>query len=57
LDSSGGGEHRKVEAKKMKCDMMMQGREFLRVENDLKDELQSVRKDNKELCKNLHDKL
>jgi len=57
LDSSGGGEHRKVEAKKMKCDMMMQGLEFLRVENDLKDELQSVRKDNKELCKNLHDKL
>jgi len=36
---------------------MMQGFEFSRVENALKDELQSVRKDNKELRKKLHDKL
>jgi len=39
----------KAEAKKTKCDMLMQGFEFSRVENALKDELQSVRKDNKEL--------
>ncbi|XP_068475028.1 coiled-coil domain-containing protein SCD2-like [Phaseolus vulgaris] len=37
--------------------MLMQGFEFSRVENALKDELQSVRKDNKELRKKLHDKL
>ncbi|XP_068503798.1 coiled-coil domain-containing protein SCD2-like [Phaseolus vulgaris] len=47
----------KAEAEKTKCDMMMQGLEFSRVENALKDELQSVRQDNKELCKKLHDKL
>ncbi len=47
----------RAEAEKIKCDMMMQGLEFLRVENALKDELQSVRKDNKELRKKLHDKL
>jgi len=47
----------KAETEKTKCDMMMQGLEFLRVENTLKDELQSVRKDNKELRKKLHDKL
>ena len=32
----------KAEAEKPKCDMMMQGLEFSRVENALKDELQSV---------------
>ncbi|XP_068474042.1 uncharacterized protein [Phaseolus vulgaris] len=37
--------------------MLMQGFEFSQVENALKDELQSVRKDNKELRKKLHDKL
>ena len=37
--------------------MLMQGFEFSRVENALKDELQSMRKDNKELRKKLHDKL
>ncbi|XP_068475056.1 coiled-coil domain-containing protein SCD2-like [Phaseolus vulgaris] len=47
----------KAEAEKTKCDMMMQGLEFSRVENALKDELQSVRQDNKELHKKLHDKL
>ncbi|XP_068503901.1 uncharacterized protein [Phaseolus vulgaris] len=47
----------KAEAEKTKCDMMMQGLEFSRVENALKDELQSVRQDNKELRKKLHDKL
>ena len=47
----------KATTEKTKCDMLMQGLEFLRVENDLKDELQSVRKDNKELRKKLHDKL
>ncbi|XP_068476568.1 uncharacterized protein [Phaseolus vulgaris] len=47
----------KAATEKTKCDMLMQGLEFLRVENDLKDELQSVRKDNKELRKKLHDKL
>jgi len=33
----------KVEAEKTKCDMLMQGFEFSRVENALKDELQRVR--------------
>jgi len=47
----------KAEAEKIKCDMLIQGLEFSRVENALKDELQSVRKDNKELRKKLHDKL
>jgi len=47
----------RAEAEKIKCDMMMQGLEFSRVENALKDELQSVGKDNKELRKKLHDKL
>jgi len=47
----------RAEVEKIKCDMMMQGLEFSRVENALKDELQSVRKDNKELRKKLHDKL
>ena len=37
--------------------MLMQGLEFSRVKNALKVELQSVRKDNKELRKKLHDKL
>ncbi|XP_068476746.1 uncharacterized protein [Phaseolus vulgaris] len=47
----------KAAAEKTKCDMLMQGLEFSQVENALKDELQSVRKDNKELHKKLHDKL
>jgi len=47
----------KAEAEKTKCDMLMQGLEFSRVENALKNELQSMRKDNKELRKKLHDKL
>jgi len=47
----------RAEAEKIKCDMMMQGFEFSRVKNALKDEFQSVRKDNKELRKKLHDKL
>jgi len=47
----------KAAAEKTKCDMLMQGLEFSRVENALKDELQSVRKDNKEQRKKLHDKL
>jgi len=47
----------KAAAEKTKCDMLMQGLEFSRVENALKDELQSVSKDNKELRKKLHDKL
>jgi len=47
----------KAEAEKTKCDMMMQGLEFSRVENALKDELKSMRQDNKELRKKLHDKL
>ena len=47
----------KAKAEKTKCDMMMQGLEFSRVENTLKDELQSVRKDNKQLPKKPHDKL
>jgi len=47
----------KAAAEKTKCDMLMQGLEFSRVENALKDELQSVRKDNKELRKKHHDKL
>jgi len=47
----------KAEAEKTKCDMLMQGFEFSRVENALRDELQSLRKDNKELRKKLHDKL
>ena len=47
----------KAEAENTKCDMLMQGLEFSRVENALKDELQSVCKDNKELRRKLHDKL
>ncbi|XP_068486765.1 WEB family protein At3g02930, chloroplastic-like [Phaseolus vulgaris] len=47
----------RAEAEKIKCDLMMQGLEFSRVENALKDELQSVRTNNKELRKKLHDKL
>jgi len=47
----------KAEAEKTKCDMLMQGLKFSRVENALKDEHQSMRKDNKELRKKLHDKL
>ena len=35
----------RAEADKLKCDMLMQGLEFLRVENDLNDELPSLRKD------------
>ena len=47
----------KAKAEKTKCDMMMQGLELSRVENALKDELKSVRQDNKELRKKLRDKL
>ena len=36
---------------------MLQGLEFSRVENALNEELRSLRKDNKELRKKLHDKL
>ena len=42
----------RAEAEKVKCDMMMQGLEFSRVENALNEELQSLRKDKTEL----HDK-
>ena len=47
----------KSEAEKVKCDMLMQGFEFSRVENALKDELRSVRDDKNELRRKLHDKL
>ncbi|XP_068475467.1 uncharacterized protein [Phaseolus vulgaris] len=47
----------RAEAEKVKCDMMMQGLEFSRVENALNEELRSLRKDKKELRKKLHDKL
>jgi len=47
----------RAEAEKIKCDMMMQGLEFSRVENTLKKELRSLHKDKKELRKKLHDKL
>jgi len=47
----------KAEAEKIRCDMMLQGLEFLRVENTLNEELRSLRKDKKELRKKLHDKL
>jgi len=47
----------KAEAENIKCDMMIQGFEFSRVKNALKDELQSVRKDKNELRRKLHDKL
>jgi len=47
----------KAEAKKIKCDMLLQGIEFSRVENALKDELRSVRDDKNELRRKLHDKL
>ena len=46
-----------AEAEKAKCDMLMQGLEFSRVENALNKELQSLRKDKKELHRKLHDKL
>jgi len=45
------------EAEKVKCDMMMQGLEFSRVENALNDELRSLRKDKAELRLKLHNKL
>jgi len=35
----------KAEAKKIKCDMLMQGLEFSRVENALNDEIRSLRGD------------
>ena len=47
----------RAEAEKVKCDMMMQGLEFSRVENALNEELRSLRKDKKELRRKLHDKL
>ena len=47
----------RAEAEKVKCDMMMQGLEFSQVENALNKELQSFRKDKKELRQKLYDKL
>jgi len=47
----------RAEAEKVKCDMMMQGLEFSRVENTLNEELRSLRKDKTELRRKLHDKL
>jgi len=47
----------RAKAEKAKCDMMMQGLEFSRVENALNVELRSLRKDKKELRRKLHDKL
>jgi len=47
----------RAEAEKVKCDMMMQGLEFSRVENALNDELRSLCKDKTELRRKLHDKL
>ena len=47
----------KVEAEKIKCNMLLQGIEFSRVEKALKDELRSVRDDKNELRRKLHDKL
>ena len=47
----------RAEAEKIKCDMMMQGLEFSRVENALNEELRSLHKDKSELRRKLHDKL
>jgi len=47
----------RAEAGKLKCDMLMQGLEFSRVENALNDELRSLRKDKAELRQKLHVKL
>jgi len=47
----------RAEVEKIKCDMMMQGLEFSRVENALNEELRSLCKDKAELCRKLHDKL
>jgi len=47
----------RAETEKVKCDMMMQGSEFSRVENALKDELQSLHQDKAELRQKLHNKL
>jgi len=47
----------RAKAEKIKCDMMMQGLEFSRVENALNEELRSLRKDKAELRRKLHDKL
>jgi len=47
----------RAEADKVKCDMVMQGIEFSRVENALNDELRSLRKDKAELRLKLHNKL
>ena len=47
----------RAEAEKVKCDMMMQGLEFSRVENALNEELRSLCKDKTELRRKLHDKL
>jgi len=44
-------------ADKLKCDMLMQGLEFSRVENALNDELRSLCKDKAELRQKLHAKL
>ena len=47
----------RAEADKVKCDMMIQGLEFSRVENALNEELRSLRKDKAELRQKLHNKL
>jgi len=47
----------RAEAEKVKCDMMMQGLEFSRVENALNEELRSLCKDKTELRQKLHYKL
>ena len=47
----------RTKADKIKCDMMLQGLEFSRVENALNEELRSLRKDKKKLRKKLQDKL
>jgi len=47
----------RAEADKVKCDMMMQGLDFSRVENALNDELRSLRKFKAELRQKLHNKL
>jgi len=47
----------RAEVDKLKCDMLMQGLEFSRVENALNDELRSLRKDKAELRQKMHAKL
>jgi len=47
----------KAQVQKLKCDITMQGLEFSRLENALRGELQSERKNSTELRKKLNDKL